>query len=449
MVAPALRVLSTGGLARKPPTGAQARSLPRDASTDHPGYGCTPSRLVAIYRDAELGSTWQQCELFDDIVESDAHLRNLLEQRAQAVAGKPRVIKTEGPDPEDALAAAALADAIRDIGSDASDGDAGATMSEVIEHLLAFNRYGFSACELFWKVRTIKGRDWIVPYKVKCAPPRRFAINPQTEELLLINDPYLYNTRQGVPLWPGKWITVRRAGNRVARSGLMRTATINCLSKRYATRDLTVYSEKFGLPLPIVTYEESNDDAAKEAARLIAENIGNDGAALVPKGIEVQIVDAVRSDSSGVHMGLITHINRENSKLINGSTLSNDNGDSGGASYALGDVHASIRWEAVQYDAERLQDAFRTQISVPFCVYNNLDSSRSPILQIQVVRDLDPKVRVDMGEKLLAMNVALSLSQMRQDSGFAAPINDEDTIKPIAPVAPAAPGAPASPRPAE
>lgn len=439
MAAPVLRVLSSGGLPRKAPTGAQARSLPRDASVDHPGYGCTPARLVAIYRDAELGSTWQQCELFDDVVETDAHLRNLLEQRAQAVAGKPRVIKTEGPDPDDALAAAALGEAIRDIGSDGSDGDPGASMSEAIEHLLTFNRYGFAAAELFWKVRTIRDREWIVPYKIKPAPPRRFAIDPKTEELLLINDPYLYNTRQGVPLWPGKWITVRRSGNRVARSGLMRTAAFNCLAKRYATRDLIVYSEKFGLPLPIVTYEESNDDAAKEAARLIAENIGNDGAALVPKGIEVQIVDAVRADSSGVHGSLITHINRENSKLINGSTLSNDNGDSGGASYALGDVHASVRWEAVQYDAERIQDAFRTQIAVPFCVFNNLDSSRPPVLQIQVVRDAEPKSRVEMAERLLAMQVPLSLSQMRQDSGFAAPINDEDTIKPIAPAAPAAP----------
>jgi phage gp29-like protein len=442
VVAPALRVVTGGTLPRKAPTGAQARSLPRDATTDHPGYGCTPQRLVAVYRAAEDGNTWEQCELFDDFYETDAHLRNLFDQRAQAVSGKPRVIKADGPDEADALAAAALSEAVRSIGSDYTDGDPGATMTEAIEHLLTFNRYGFAGAELFWGVRTILGRDWVVPYKVRPAPHRRFALNPRTEELVLINDPYLYQSRQGVPLWPGKWITVRRSGQRVARSGLMRTAGWNCLAKRFATRDLIVYSEKFGLPMAIVTYAESNDDTAKDVATLIAENIGNDGSAVVPEGVKVEIVDAIRSDSSGVHGGLISHVNRENSKLVNGSTLANDNGDSGGASYALGDVHASVRWEAVQYDAERIQDAFRTQIAVPFCIYNGLDGAKPPTLQIQVVRDLEPKTRVEMAEKLVAMGLDLSISQMRMDTGFAGPINAQDTLKPPAPPTPAGGGAP-------
>jgi len=433
--APAYRVVPAPPL-RAPPTGAQARSLPRDATTDHPGYACTPQTVVAIFREAEAGRPSRQCELLDDFVETDAHLRNLFEQRAQAVAGKPRVIKTEGPDAADAQAAADLSEAMAALGAGADR----AGLTEVIEHLLSFNRYGFACAELHWGLREIAGRLRIVPIAIDCVPARRFVVEPQTEELLLINDPALYLGDKPERLQPGKWIVIRRSMSRLVRSGLGRTAIWLALYKRYATRDWVVYAEKFGLPFPIVSYDEAIADDAKDVAKLIAENIGNDGAAVVPKGVDVNIVDGTRgADSSGTHGGLITHCNRELSKLINGSTLSNDNGDSGGASYALGDVHASVRWEAVQYDAERVQEAFRTQIAVPYCIYNGLDPRQPPILQIQIVRDLDPKVRVEMGEKLLAMTVPLSLSQMRQDSGFAAPINDEDTIKPPPPPTPAAP----------
>jgi phage gp29-like protein len=321
-------------------------------------------------------------------------------------------------------------------------------MTEILEHLLGFNRYGYAAAEMEWDVRPIGGRDWIVPVSIRCVPPRRFAIVPQTDELRLINSPHLWSASDAERLWPGKWIVVRRSPLRVARGGLLRTGCWYALYKRYATRDWVVYAEKFGIPLPIVTYTESNDDKAKATAHLIAENIGNDGAAVVPQGVSVNVVDATRSgDSSGTHGGLITHCNRELSKLVNGSTLSNDNGDSGGASYALGDVHSAVRWEAVQWDAERLQEAIRTQLAAPFAHYNGMDPRRPPLLQIQVVRDLDPRVRMEMAEKALANGMPLSLSQMRQETGFAAPLNDADTLKPTALATPAAaPGKPAGPR---
>jgi phage gp29-like protein len=429
VVAPArLRLFELPEVPRVPITGTQARSLPRDASVDHPGFGCTPQRLVGIFRDAEAGRLELQCELFDDVVETDGHLRNLFEQRTQAVAGKPRVFKPQGPGPDDAAAATALTEALAPL-----------PMTEVLEHLLGFNRYGYACAEIGWDVRPIAGRDWIVPVSLTCVPPRRFAIVPQTDEIRLINNPRLWSAADAESLWPGRWLVIKRSSIRLARSGLMRTAAWYALYKRFATRDWVVYAEKFGIPLPIVSYTESNDDKAKNVAHLIAENIGNDGAAVVPKGIDVELVDASRgSDSSSTHGGLITHCNREVSKLVNGSTLTNDNGDSGGASYALGDVHASVRWEAVQWDAARLQEAVQTQLAIPFCVYNGLDPRRPPLLQIQVVRDLDPKVRMEMAEKALANGMPLSLSQMRQETGFAAPLDEADTLKPTATGTPAA-----------
>jgi phage gp29-like protein len=60
-----------------------------------------------------------------------------------------------------------------------------------------------------------------------------------------------------------------------------------------------------------------------------------------------------------VHLAEISHCNAEMSKLVNGSTLTNDSTGSGGASYALGSVHDGVRLEAVQYDAETTSAARR------------------------------------------------------------------------------------------
>ena len=68
------------------------RPLRFDESQEHPGLGLTPQRVLHIFRAAEAGYTPRQCDLFDDLVENDGHLRDLLDHRCQVVAGKPMVI---------------------------------------------------------------------------------------------------------------------------------------------------------------------------------------------------------------------------------------------------------------------------------------------------------------------------------------------------------------------
>ena len=78
-----LSLVRPGALPRQAPRGRSAREVQLDKWVDHPGYGLTPQRLVQIFALAEAGYPREQCDLFEDLVESDAHLRNLLEQRCQ------------------------------------------------------------------------------------------------------------------------------------------------------------------------------------------------------------------------------------------------------------------------------------------------------------------------------------------------------------------------------
>ena len=411
-----------GGMA---PRGQDARDLLfYDAALNHPEFGVTPASILAAFRAAEAGDPTQQNDLIDGLIEGDCHLRSLFEKREQAVAGKPRVIQA---------------------GDDSADGQLGAEVMrvamarlplvEVFEHLLKYNRHGYSGCEIDWGILNLGGRDWIVPTWFTPVPVRRFRINAGTlgmmnggglDELRLITD---YRRPLGDELRTGKWLLLRRSGTALARSGLMRTGVWPAMGKRYGFRDWLVWMEKYGQPTPLAKYSEDADDNSKDVAAEIIRSIGETNGAIAPKSIDVEFAEAKRfGDSGSVHQAEIDHCNAEMSKLVNGSTLTNDNKGSGGASYALGSVHDGVRWEAVQYDAERLETAFERDVSAAFCAYNDLRCA-PPQLKIQVVRDLDPMTRVQVASKYKnELGGKVSAQQMGQELGFREPSGASDDL---------------------
>lgn len=429
--APKLSIVRPGVLPFEAPTGKAAREIKWEAFTVHPGYNATPGSILAAYAMAEQGYPQTQCDLFDDRIEIDCHLRNLFEQREQAVSGKPMVVAHDGTTGDSELAAEVLSWAVSGLLMDGA------------RHQLKFNRHGFACGEIDWDIRYYQGRPYTVPVWLADVPPRRFAIDPLTDELRLLTEA---ERTKGESLAPAKWWITRRERNRVARSGLMRTATWPSLWKSQATRDWVIRCEKYGLPLLLVKYGELSDDQAKDVAHEIIARFGDDGGAAVPDKINVEVKDSSAADSSGTHGGMIAHANRELSKLINGSTLANDSSDAGGASYALGDIHNEVRWEAVVWDALMLHRSFATCIAEPFLRFNRFATdTKAPVLQIQVVRDLDPTDLVGLAEKLRGLGVAVSVSQLRLLTGLRAPDNLADTAGyvPPAPTTPAPAPAPA------
>ncbi len=425
---PLLSIVRPSPLPGTAPRGRAAREIKYDGWVDHPGYGLTPDRVVSIFRLAEQGYPQQQCDLFDDLRENDASLRNLFEGRGQAVWGKEWGLDADGTEGDSELGAKVLDEALRPL-----------PMVDTLSHQLEFNPTGWACTELDWDVATIGGRRWVVPVWFANVPARRFRIIPETDELRLLTTT---QRTEGEALAPGKWWVTRRSAIRVARAGLMRTAAWYALWKRYGTRDWVVFAEKFGIPLPVVKYDTTVEEQGKAVAVEIVENIGNDGGAVMPKEMEIDILKVDRSgDASGTHGGLIEFCNREMAKLINGATLSNDNA-SGGSSYALGEVHASVRWESVLADAERIQDTFRRHVAEPFMRFNGL-VGRAPMLEIQVVRDQSPKDILEAAAKLKNdLGVDVSVSQLRRVTGLRAPLGTSDSApgKPVA-AAPAIGGA--------
>ena len=116
-------------------------------------------------------------------------------------------------------------------------------------------------------------------------------------------------------------------------------------------------------------------------------------------------------------------------------------GKEGGGSYAQARVHASIRWEAVLADAERVQDSFRRCVSTPFMRFNSL-AARPPLLEVHVVRDQAPADLLSAAVLLKQqLGIDVSVSQLRRVIGLRGPLGSADSAPgPIVPGGAAPPG---------
>jgi len=421
------------------PVGRVARDLPfyDNGAYWHPEEGITPERIRHAFREAERGWPEMQVRLNNGLVEGDGHVRSLFEKRAAAVASKPTVFIPGDPSASAAAGARVYEVAMRRL-----------DLRRSLGHLLLSIRHGYSAFEVEWGTIRVDGRLWVVPVELVLVPVERFRIgaigmNGRDGKQVRLDEPRIFSDvrfPQGEDLEPGKWVVLRYGTETLARTGQMRTAAPYLMGKRYGFRDWLILSERFGIPLPVVTYKESIEEWAKEVCVKIVESLGSDGGAVVPEGIEVEIVKGMDVDKA-LQGPLIQFCNSELSKLVNGSTLATDNSGSTG-SYAQAFVHDEVRFESVRDDASALHAVLDLMLAAPFAAWN--DVAAPPQMRQQIARDFSPQALLALAETMTNdLGVPVSKQQLYEETGVRPPINDDDkaagsptpkpdeTIKPI------------------
>lgn len=407
----------------RPPMGKISQYPLYDRWSEHPGRRLTPTKLIAAYDLAEMGEPQEQCDIFDDRIEADAHLRSTLETRVDSVARKPWVIQEGGDSDADRQAARELEMRLRLVPN----------LIETFEHQLRFNWYGYSWSEIDW--RPVDGM--IAPTWFENAAARRFRFDREDYPLLITERNLL-----GEFLRPGRWWGTCRTGRTTAMTGLMRTACWWSMFKAYAVRDWMVWANRYGIPMVYGVYEDDAQVEDVAALKKALQAIGKDGWAAFNKACEIHIQEVKAGGrSEDVHGALTALCDAQISKLVNGATQNIEVGSAG--SYAQAKVHADRAHDILSGDAERLAHSFEVAIGLPFVRYNNL-AARPPRLKIHIVRDMSPEMRLkifDGARNLLAM--PLDEDQVRQELQLKAPTGA--TIDPPADPAPAAPAGPGGP----
>lgn len=362
----------------RPTSGTQARRVPiydRWHRVNHPGYGMNPRRIVEIFNQAERGFPIDMCDLFDDVIERDAHLRSQHEQRIDSVTGNEWALLPGGDSKADRYAAVELEDRLRDVPN----------LLETFEHQLKANGYGWSGSETDWgRVRGLFAPQWFTNL-----PQRRFRFDERDRPFVITDKNWL----TGEPLEPGRWWLSRRSHSSTVRAGYMRTAVLYSYFKGLSLRDWIVFAERFGLPFVYGVHDEQAPDDEKDALLEMVKMIGKDGSAIFSRASEIKIEQASGGTGEGVHASILATMDTQVTKLITGSVLMADGGD--GGSYAQSKVQQGVRFGITMADALRLARSFEAAIGEPFVRYNGLDA-RAPRLKIHVVRDVDPATRMDL-----------------------------------------------------
>ena len=405
----------------QPPRGRVSRDLVNfdHGAYWHPEEGVTPERIRCAFREAERGWPEMQVRLFRGLREGDGKARSLFEKRNAAVASKPTTFLPGDPSASAAQGARVFEIAMRKF-----------DLRRKLGHLLDSVPTGYGGLEIEWGTLRVDGRLWAVPVDLIEVQPERFRIGAigmvdadgaqvRLDELRIFAD---IRRPTGDDLVPGKWITLRHGTEPLARAGLMRTGSIYIMGKRYGFRDLLILSERYGIPMPIATYTQESEEWAKEVAAKIIENLGSDGGAVVPEGIDLKVEQGVKADKA-LQAALIGFCNAELSILVNGSTDATD--ANAGGSYARASIHGDVRFESVSEDASALHGAIDLCLATPFAAWN--DVSAPPQMRQQIARDFSPESFLAIAETATNdLGIPVSQQQFYEVTGFRKPIDDAD-----------------------
>ncbi len=394
------------------PAPLQSRAWPQfDDHVTHPGHGLEPRTVNSIFRSAEEGVLWRQADLFDDVIESDGHLRSLIESRRDAVSSKEWVIQPGAPDPASVKAAELLSRHLRD----------SLNFHEFLEHQLSAPYYGYACSEMQWGI----ARGMYAPIWFHNLPHRRFTLVSGNQLELAVS-----STRT-VPLQAGNWVVSRRHHHNLARAGLMRTCTWWALFKRMSVRDWVVFAERFGVPFAIGVYEDRAAEDTKKALEEALATLGNAGYVVLHEATKIVFSEVAQraGDSSAVHPALIALCEAQMSKLINGATQNVEQGAAG--SYAQARVHETRSYLLSRADANSLASVFVQCIGLPFLRFNGFPEEASPPrLKMQVFQEMDPETRVTVASKVAnELGGELDRTQLYDDLGFRLPGRPEDSLR--------------------
>ena len=390
------------------PRGQQVRFSQFQKWSEHPGFGLTVDKLLQAYRRAEDGDPAQQCDIFEDRIEADAHLRGIIDTRVDGVAKQTWTIMPGGETEEDKLAARLLERALRVCPN----------FTATRDHQLRANYFGWSASEIDWQRQMVEGKELAVPVWFENVPHRRFLFDERDRPRLRRD----FGDIVGEELRPWKWWVTCRPGRITAAAGYMRTAAFWSHFKTMGVRDWLTLMDRFGLPYVTGEYNTETSPADKEALKQAVSNLGSDGWAVFSNACKLvihQIENGGVSGAEGIHGAMVDLCDAQNSKLIAGATLVAES--NGKSSYAIGTVHQARNFLLLKADELWLGESFEVQIGLPFVRFNGLNAM-PPRLKAHLDLDIGVPEWVSMvSQAANELGLQVDEDQFRQRTLLRAP----------------------------
>ncbi len=397
----------------KPDTRELAAVSIHDRWSAYPSVGLTPRGLASIFQEADLGAVRRQMELFEEMEEKDAHLAAILQTRKLAVLSLDYEVLPYAKTPEDEHIAETMGEMVWGIPN----------LENAFLDLLDAIGKGFALAEIIWGVEQGQARavelNWVPQKKVTF-------VEDLAPRLMTADGPW-----QGVELPPWKVIYHRyraRSGHDT-RAGVLRVAGYMYLLKNYALKDWAAFNEIFGMPLRLGKYDPASTPADREALIQAIRNLGSDAAGIISKNTEIEFVETANriSGSNNPYQVLADFCNREMSKAILGQTLTTDT-SGGTGTFAAARVHAQVRRDLVEADAQALGHTLREQLLRPLVGFNFGWDKPVPWFRFRYEEEEDLKTLSEVYRNLAHMGLPMSMEHVAERFGIPLAQKGQETL---------------------
>jgi len=403
----------------RPAAGRLVFPRKEDSVRDYPGAGLTPSRLMAILKEADDGSLAAPMQLFEEMEEKDPHLFAVANTRRLALTGLEwRVLSAaELREGVDGPAAARTAHYCREVLADLD------AFEEVLQHLsLALGR-NIAVAEIVWDV--VGGA--LRPVDLVPIDFTRLVFDELDRPRILTAD----NDREGMELAPNKFIVhvPHSVSGHPQRGGLLRVTAMTYLAKNLALKDWMIFAEVFGMPVRIARYEPAATAEEKRELLHMLESLGSNAAGIFSRAVELQVIEAKRASSSAPYNALIDFLNREMSKAWLGQTLTTDIAGLSG-SVSASRVHETVRQDILADDIRKEGRTIRRDLLGPITRLRFGPDAPIPYFQrmLRPPRELAEVVRV-LDAAVNDIGLAVPESWARETLGVPEPAPGEPTLR--------------------
>lgn len=358
--------------------------------------------------------------------EREAHLAAVLYARYLTVTSREWDILPASEEPQDVEIAAFVKEVLL-----ATNFDEGR------QHLLKAIHRGFSVCELQWQVRedgAIVLSQWLA------RPPYRFVFDDK-EQLRVLTK--AQPTRgEAVPQHKFQVFTWGDEYGTPYGDGLGSKTYFPVWFKRELLKFWMIFSDKYGMPTTLAQYPAGTRQEVIDKVQEVVAAIHSETALLLPTDVVVSMLEASRSDASGVYESSSTYMDRLITKLVQGQTLTTEQGSPG--SLALGQVHQDVRTEITKADSDALAEALNGPGGIIRLLvdFNYPTVTAYPSYWVNFEQQEDLNARSERDERLVKSGVRIPERYFYEAYGLPRPEPGEEIV-----VAPASGGFGFSARP--
>lgn len=398
----------------------------------------SPESISSAIQLANQGQPFAFADLSEMVIEKDAHLGGVIEQRISGIIGKPDRIEPAEHFQGDELAisVANFMTAVKEQIENWDDMRFGLLFADGIGYALAENVYDYRP--LSWMDASGKKHSgtYLVPKAVEIVHPKHVVFDSASGE------PLLWLQGGYIPLPPGKFVFHRCFGFSPLseRRGFMRACIWLHAMKHWSLRDMTIFLHEYGIPQLLAEYDgkRMSHEEAKRITEVLLRQWGQAKIVVADEGVSVREAGVAPSGSL-VHRDAAQFLNGEISKRVLYSNLTVDS-SGGPGSYGLGGIHENAAFDGKLLSAMKLCSSIRQGVFQPTLELNlavlaeELHAQPSELLPrlcaytCRIERETGME-RANIYELAGRMGIKTSVAQFRHDMHLNPPKDEDDLMR--------------------